>query len=160
MARTKDLCPPKFKKKRHFVFFSNLEASCIRLKVELDSDSVVAQEYIDSAVKFGVDLGNPDAPIEAKKYVLTFIQKLLLQREKLDLGILTDYLHSGITKLWQEVLDTLEKSNRKLVAVQSGSLILTLFCPTFSSAHDILDDSYIKDLTLKMENFVNKIGRV
>ena len=40
------------------------------LKVELNSNSVVAQEHIDMAVKFGVDLGDLTDPIETQKYVL------------------------------------------------------------------------------------------
>ena len=127
--------------------------------MELDSNSVVSQEHIDTAVKFGVDLGTQLAPFEAKKYVLAFIHKLLLQREKLDRGHLSDYLHSGITTLWQEVMSTLENSNRKLADVQSGSIIFTLFCPTISSTWELRDDSWLKDLRQKMEQFMHKIGQ-
>ena len=125
--------------------------------MELNSDSV-AQEHIDLAVKFGVDLENLTAPVEANKYVLAFFHKLLLQREKIDRGQLTDYLHSSIRSLWKEVLSTLENSNRKLLAVENGSIIFTLFCPTTSSTWELRDDSWIKALTLKMENLVKKIG--
>ena len=119
--------------------------------MELDSDSVVAQEHIDTAIKFGVDLSNLTAQVEAKKYVLAFIHKLLLQREKLDHGLLTDYLKSDILPQWEEVLSTLENSSRKLVAVESGSIIFTLFCPTLSSMLGLRDESWLKDLRQKME---------
>ena len=138
----------------HDFLFCSSETSCIRLTVELNSDSVVAQKHIDTAVKFGIDLEN----ITPNKYVLAFIHKLLLQREKLDHGHLSDYLKSNIRTLWKEVLSTLENSNRKLLAVESGSIIFTLFCPTVSSTLGLRDDSWIKALTLKMENFVKKIG--
>ena len=136
-----------------------LEASSILLKVELDSDSVVAQDRIDLAVRFGVDLSNLTTPVEAKKYVLAFIHKLLLQREKLDTGLLTDYIESGIGTLWKEVMFALESSNRKLLSVQDGSLIFTLFCPTISSAFELKDESWIKAFILKMEQFLKEIGK-
>ena len=91
--------------------------------------------------------------------MLTFIHKLLLHRVKLDRGQLTDYLKSGIAKLWQEVLSTLENSNRKLVDVQSGSLVFTLFCPTINSIRELRDDSWLKTLKQKMEQLVHKIGQ-
>ena len=128
------------------------------LKVELDSDSVVAQEHIDTPVKFGVDLSNITAPVEAKKYVLAFIHKLLLQREKLDTRLLTDHIEAGIGTLWKEVVFALESSNRKLLNVQDGSLIFTLFCPTISSALELKDESWIKTFILKMEQFLTRLG--
>ena len=123
------------------------------------SNSVVAQEHIDAAVMFDVDSGNLSDPVEAKKYLLAFIQKLLLQREKLNLELLTDYIHSRTLSLWKEVLSTLENSNRKLLCVQSGSLIFTLFCPTIRSAQELKDDSWIKTLSQKMQQFANNIGQ-
>ena len=127
--------------------------------MELNSDSVVAQEDINRAITFGVHLGSKDTPIDAEKYVLVFIQKLLLQREKIDLGLLTDYLHSSITSSWQEVLSTLENSNRKLLGVLSGSLIFTLFCPTISSIQELQDDTWLKILTQRLEQLVKNIGQ-
>ena len=129
------------------------------MTVELDSDSVVAQEHINKAIKFGVDLGNLTSPVEAQKYMLAFILKLLLQREKLQLGLLTDYLESSITTAWQAVLSTLENSNRKLLGVQSGSLIFTMFCPSINLAREVHDVSWIKTLAQNMEQFVHKIGQ-
>ena len=120
---------------------------------------MVAQEHIDTAIKFGVDLGNLTSPVEAKKYALVFIHKLLLQREKLDTGLLTGYIESGIGTLWQEVMFALESSNRKLLSVQDGSLIFRLFCPTISSALELKDESWIKTLILKTEKFLKEIGK-
>ena len=71
----------------------------MRLKVELDSDSVVEQEHMIIAENFGIPPHSRDIPIEAKEYVLTFIQKLFFQREKLQMGLLTEYLQSDIGKL-------------------------------------------------------------
>ena len=125
--------------------------------MELDSDSVVGQEHIDRAIEFGVPFG--DSPVNAQKYVLAFIQKLLLQREKLDLQLLTGYLPSSTATLWQEVLSTLENSDRKFLGVKSGSLIFTLFCPTISSSRELIDESWINALTQKMEQLLKNIGQ-
>ena len=131
---------------------------CVRLEVELNSDSVIAEEDIGKAMRFGVDQSNVGNPIDTKKFVLAFIQKLLLQREKIDLGLLTDYLESEVITIWQNILSTLENSQRKFVDVHSGSLIFTLFCPTLGSKQELSDDSWIKSLTLKIKNLVKKIG--
>ena len=127
--------------------------------MELDNNSIVTQDHIDKAVKFDVHLGSSDTPLDAKKYLLAFIQKLLLQREKLDLQLLTDYLYSSVVTAWQTVLSTFENTNRKLLGVQSGSLIFTLFCPTISSAREVHDVSWIVALTQTMEQFMHKIGQ-
>ena len=127
------------------------------MEVELDSDSSVVQEHMDAAIRFDVDLHNLSNPVEAKKYPLAFIQKLFLQREKIDLELLTDYVQSGTVSLWKEVLSTLE--NSKLLGVTSGSLIFTLFCPTISSARELKDDSWIKTLSQKMQQLTNNIGQ-
>ena len=126
--------------------------------MELDSDSVVAQEHIDTALKFGIPLCSKDSPIEAKEYILAFIQKLLLQREKLEMELLTDYLHSSIAILWQKVLSTLENSDRKVLDIHSGSLIFSLFCPTITSAQELKDYTWTETFKLKMEELVKKLG--
>ena len=127
--------------------------------MELDSAFVVNKEHINTAVKFGIDLSNLSAPVETKKYVLAFIHKLLLQREKIDLGHLTDYLKSSVVTTWQAVLSTLENSNRKLLDVQIGSIIFSLFCPTINSARELRDESWIRTLTQKMEHLLQTIGQ-
>ena len=127
--------------------------------MELDSDFVVSQEHIDRAKAFDVHLDYRDTPIDTKKYLLAFIQKLLLQREKLDRGLLTDYIESRTAILWQDVKTALENSNRKLLSVKSGSIIFTLFCPTPSSVWELQEDSWLKSLTQKMEQMANNIGQ-
>ena len=126
--------------------------------MEYESDSIVNKEHIATAVRFGAHLGSPDTPIETKKYILVFLQKILLQRQKLEMGLLIDRLESSIVDIWQEVLSTLEKSNRKLLAVQSGSLIFKLFCPTNSSMQELKNNSWIKSLTLHLEKLLTIIG--
>ena len=135
------------------------EASCVCLEVELDSDSVISQDLIDVAAKFGIDPNDLGNPIDTRKYVLAFIRKLLLQSRKLNLGIQFECLQPDIVTLWLEVLSMLENSHRKVVGVQSGSLIFTLFCPTTRSMQELRDNSWIKSLTSTMENLVKKIGQ-
>ena len=134
-------------------------ASSASVKVEVHGDSTVDQEDVDLATRFGVDLGDATAPVEAKKDVVAFLQKIFMQREKIDLGHLTDYLQPGVSTQWQEVLSTLESSDRKLLDIRSGSLVFTLFCPTISSARELTNKSWIKTLTVNMEQLVKEIGK-
>ena len=126
--------------------------------MELDSDSVVDQEHISTAYKLGINLGDLRSPIEAENFALAFIRKLLQQRDKIDHGLLKEYCKSDIVAAWQEVLSALENSNRKLVAVQSGSLVLMLFCPTIDSAQQLNHKSWIESVTSTMENLMKKLG--
>ena len=58
----------------------------MHLKVELDSNSVAEQEHMITAEKFGIPLRSRDVPIEAKEYVLTFIQKAFFPKRKTSHG--------------------------------------------------------------------------
>ena len=93
--------------------------------MEIQTDSIVSEKNIEAAKKFGVDSSNL---VEAKKYIIAFMKKLLLQKEKNYKNLLEAHLNPIITKLWQEVLSSLEERNRKLLNIQSGSLIFTIFC--------------------------------
>ena len=126
--------------------------------MELDSDSVVTQEHIYTAIKFGVDLSKIGDPVEMKKYLLAFIHALLLQREKINLEQLTDSFGSSIVTTWQAVLSIMESSSRKLFDADSGSLTFKLFCPNVSSAQELQDDTWLKTLAQKMELLMHKIG--
>ena len=126
--------------------------------MELYPNFKIAQKHIDTAVKFGIDVGSLTSAEEAETYVMAFIHRLLLQRDKIDLGLLTDYIDYGVTNVWQEVLSTLEKSDRKLVAIRKG-LVFLLFCPTINSTWGLKDDSWIKTLTAKLKQFLQKIGK-
>ena len=86
-----------------FFSFFNTGTSSVSVKVEVHGDSAVDQEHIDLATRFAVNLGDLTTPVEAKKYVVAFLQKIFMQREKIDLGHLTDYLQSGVCTQWQEV---------------------------------------------------------
>ena len=52
------MCKPDIQPQMNEFSIFLTDTSCVRLEVELDSDSVVAQEHIDTAIKFGVDLSN------------------------------------------------------------------------------------------------------
>ena len=140
-----------------FLYFY-LEVLCVSLEVKFHSGYRLSQGHISKDADAGTGLSNLGNPNEAKKYVLALVRKLLLQREKRDLGIQLDDLQSDIVSLWLKVLSMLENHERKVVGVQSGSLIFTLFCPTITSKRELRNVSWIKSLTSKMENFVKKIG--
>ena len=99
----------------------------MQLQIEIQSDSGIPQQHLDVAIKFGVE--NVDAS-NVNKYVVAFLRKLFLQRKKQDENLMENYLNREIEKQWQEVLSHLEDTDRKLINIESGSFILTLFCPT------------------------------
>ena len=123
--------------------------------MEIQTDSVISEQNIKTAIQFGVELSNP---IDTKKYIIAFLKKLLLQREKIDKNLLEAQLDPKITKLWQEVLSSLEDTNRKLVNIQSGSLIFTLFCPTNTSLQHLQDEKWKINLQEKVDSLLNALG--
>ena len=123
--------------------------------MEIQTDSVISEQNIKTAIQFGVEISNP---IDTKKYIIALLQKLLLQREKIDKNLLEVQLDPTITKLWQEVLSSQEDTNRKLVNIQSGSLIFTLFCPTNTSVHDLQDEKWRIKLQEKVDSLLNALG--
>ena len=123
--------------------------------MEIQTDSVISEHNVKTAIQFGVKLSNV---MDAKKYIIAFLKKLLLQREKIDKNLLEAQLDPTITKLWQEVLSSLEDTNRKLVNIQSGSLIFTLFCPTNTSLQQLQDEKWRIKLQEKVDSLLNALG--
>ena len=104
--------------------FTVSDSACIQLEMDIETDSIFSKEHIKTDTAFGVA---PSDTVNAKKYIIAFLNRLLLQREKNDKNLLEAYLNPKINKLWQEVLSSLEETNRKLINFQSGSVIFTLF---------------------------------
>ena len=124
--------------------------------MELIGDPKVNQDEMNQAVQFGVDLHNSTNRVQ--EYVVAFFHKLLMQREKIDQGLLTDFLKAEISKAWQEVLSRLEDRNRRVVDVQSGSLIFVLFCLVASSLQQLKSEDWMRDFTPKLELCLSAIG--
>ena len=72
---------------------------------------------------------------------------------------LSDYLKLEILEAWQEVLSSLEETNRKVVNVQSGSLIFTLFCPTGQSLLQLQDEKWKIVLQEKVDKLLNALRK-
>ena len=134
------------------------EKSCVQLRIEIqcDSDSVTPQQNLDTAIKFGVE--KEDA-LDKKKYVVAFLRKLLLQREKTNEHLLENYLNCEIDKQWQEVLSRLEDTSRKVINIESGSFILTLFCPTRESRLQLHDETWKEDIQEKLTDLLGLLGK-
>ena len=123
--------------------------------MEIQTDSVISEQTVKTAITFGVDIANP---VDAKKYIIAFLKKLLLQRQKIDKNLLEAQLNPTIATLWQEVLSSLEETNRKLVNIQSGSLIFTLFCPTNTSLQQLQDEKWKIKPQEKVDSLLNALG--
>ena len=128
----------------------------LQIDIQSDSDFIVPQEHMDTAIKFGVK--EIDAT-DVKKYIVAFMRKLLLQREKLDKGVLKNYLNPVITKKLVEVFSGLEDKNRKLIKVQSGSLVFTLLCPTKISRLQLHGDNWRSGIQEKMVELLKLLGK-
>ena len=141
-----------------FLFICLSDVLSIRLEVEFIEDSKISQDHLDMAVQFGINLDNSTTTNKAQKYVVAFFRNLLMQREKINEGLLTDYLKLEISEAWQEVLSSLEDRDRKLVDVQSGSLIFVLFCPNNSSLQQLKNEGWMNNLASNMKLLLKVIG--
>ena len=139
--------------------FSLSDTSCVSLRVEFSSEYTITHDHFDIAVQFGVRLDRPFTPQKSAPFVVAFFYNLLLQREKIDRGLLTEYLNSEISKMWQEVLSSLEEGNRKVINIESGSLIFTLFCPNARSVQQLNDENWGNNLASKMKKLLDIIGK-
>ena len=119
-----------------FVFLHNelfllLDAACAEIELKMVSDPSVSDEAIDIAKQIGVndtnDLHHPES------YMTSFFQQILLLRDKLEMGLLQNYLTEDVEVKWQELLSSLEQGRGRLLYVQKGCIMFTLFCPTAES---------------------------
>ena len=124
--------------------------------MQYDSDTVIPPKQMDAAIKFGVE--QIDAT-DVQKYIVAFMRKLLLQREKINKDMLNNYLIPAITKQWQEVLSSLEYTNRKLINIQSGSVVFTLYCPTQKSILQLQDENWRIGIQEKMAELLKLLGK-
>ena len=140
------------------VFVSISESLCIQLRLDLEGADV-SPEGIEAAVRFGVRIHHEDKSVDAKTYVVAFFRKLLLQREKIDRGLLVEEINPRIARLWQEVLSTLEERKRKVLEIQSGSIVFNLFCPTKGSMKQLQDELWARTLTTRLEYLLQSLGK-
>ena len=117
----------------------------------------MTEESLKAAKKFGVKV---EPTVEPNKYIAAYLTKLLLQREKLDLGLLDSYLPPGVKDAWKELLSHLEETKRKLLAVTQGSLSFTLFCPTIESYQQLQDETWRKQIVDILTHLLNTIGKL
>ena len=67
-----------------FLFLENTYVK-LQINIQFDSDAVIPPENLDAAIKFGIE--KMDAT-DINAYIVAFLRKLLLQREKLEKRIL------------------------------------------------------------------------
>ena len=125
--------------------------------IEIETETEVPRYLRDAANKLRLEL-NSDV-VDVKKYIVAFFKNLLLQREKLDKGLLMEQVSPEVTKMWQEVLFCLEEKNRRVVKVDHGSIIFTLFCPTNSSCKQLRDKARHTELEEKLGNLLRVLGK-
>ena len=129
-----------------------------KLVIRLDNNELMADEHLDGARAFGVELGDPKDPVTTQAYVVAYFRHLICQREKLDRGLLVDHVKPAIAEMWQKILASLEEGNRRVMDAGHGSLTLTLFCPTTESAEHLQDLEWKKSVSARLEEFLKLIG--
>ena len=139
------------------MYFSHSDSACAELQIKLVTESEVSEEVINRARKFGVEFHNDCT--DPKNYLTAFLKKLLLQREKLKEKVLDEYLGEGTPQWWDELLTLLEEENRKLLNVEAGSIIFTLFCPTKESFEQMSDASWRRRVDCKLHELLEYLGR-
>ena len=127
----------------------------LHVDIQLESKFIVPQKHLEAAIKFGVE---PTDDADVKKYIVAFMRKLFLQREKLDKEVLKNYLSPAITKQLSELFFILEDRNRKLINIQSGSLLLTLLCPTKMSRLQLQDEKWRLETQKKLAELLKLLG--
>lgn len=96
--------------------------------------------------------------VDPSKYVAAYLSKLLLQREKLDLGLLDSYLPAEVREAWAGALGTLEETGRKVLAVEHGSVVMTLFCPTGRSLEQLQEEGWRSRAEKSLQTLLKAIG--
>ena len=86
------------------------------------------------------------------------MKKLLLQRNKLDTKVLENYLKIEIVKQWRQVLSFLEDKDRKLINIQSGSLVFLMFCPRRESRLQLQDESWKWEIQMEISKLTKLLG--
>ena len=124
--------------------------------MDLDLDIEVSPEAISTARKFGVELG--DQPNEPKSYVIAFLKQLLIQREKIEHGVLNEYLKPDTPWWWKKLLSSLEEQNRKLLKVERRSVIFTIFCPTKESFLKLSNRRWFTEITYNLQKLLESLG--
>ena len=129
----------------------------LQIDIQSHSDSAIPYEHVEAAIKFGVDQRDSS---DATKYIVAFLRKLFLPREKINEGLLKNYMNPAITKQLSEVFSILEDENRKLTNIQSGCLIFTMFCPTKISRFQIQDENWRIEVQKKITELLRLLGKL
>ena len=132
-----------------------------QIVIDLESESgnePVAREEVDTAVHLGVPIENPADPVSTQAYIVAYFHYLVCQREKLSLTLLAEHINPAVAEMWQEVLSYLEDRRRRVVDVQSGSLVFTLFCPTRGASDQLRDDMWRQELRERLLALVRFLG--
>ena len=139
----------------HGADFPFPEGHNYKLKIELNTEGAVLSKSLADAKRFGVKC---EKRIEPNKYIAAYFSKLLLQREKLDLGVLDSYIPRDLKEAWKEFLSCVEQTKRRLLYVTEGSLNFTLFCQTTDSYKQLQEETWRNELIEKLKHLITVIG--
>ena len=73
--------------------------------------------------------------------------------------MLKSHFKNAIAKKSSEVFSMLEDKERKVINIQSGSLIFKLFCPTKMSRLQLQDENWSFEMQLKIGELLKLLGQ-
>ena len=121
-------------------------------------DTVVSQERIEAAVKFGVRIDNPNDPVTTQAYVVAYFKHLICQREKLERGLLVQTPSAICCRDVEGSAVVSRARGSQVGGCRARSLVLTLFCPTSHSAKQLQDDNWKREIMAQLTEFLSLLG--
>ena len=134
------------------------ESACAEVEISMATDPEVSQEAINAARRIGTKFEDRD-PKNPKTFMVDFLKQLLLQREKLDQQLLNEYLGPETAEWWKTLLSSLEDGKRRLLDVNCGSVVFTLFCPTNESFREIETNKWTRDVIKHFRQLLQSLGK-
>ena len=126
---------------------------CAEIEIKMVTEEYVPDTAIEIAKRIGLkDISDPES------YLISFFEKTLFLREKLEKGLLERYLSKTLQEKWKRLFDSLEEGNRRLLSVRRGSIIVTLFCPTEDSFEQIRNGTWRKEVSKRFEELLEVLG--
>ena len=119
---------------------------------------MVTEEYVpDLAIKIAKRIGLSDID-DPESYLISFFERTLFLREKLERGLLEKYLGKSVQEKWKRLFFELEEGKRRLLSVRRGSIIVSLFCPTEDSFKEITNVTWMKNVSKRFEELLEVLG--
>ncbi len=100
------------------------------MKLEFTSPAKVNEVAKEIAKKLHIKM-------ETEDNISAFVAHILYLHPKIVLGLLDSFLPADVEEAWVQLVSLLEENDRKMIGVDSGSLVFNVYCPT-TEARELL----------------------